>query len=259
MKSEQITYSNLSNSVGECLGQRRKLSRKSSDILVQGFIVTTCFLLFTVQTCSAFSFTRSTSIGHDFISIDTTKKLSKYRRSRSQRISHIDMLLSSVHRSTKQKSSTTTVMVMTSPDDIQNTSNISSKSSRPAESSSAYTSQNENDESPSPRKKPTLNTLPTSQKRKRKKYKRKRPKRGSEEESNKLQKKRQAKYEVIRNKEEANIWDFESLFPEPVWDDETIKKDLHEVSDRDAKTEQRHKKNGSTASKTKEKNGSTSH
>lgn len=258
MKSEQIKYNNVSHSVSECLGQRRKVSRRSSDISLQGFIATTCFLLFTAQTCSAFAFTRSTSIRHELISADTTNNLSKYRRSGSHRISHIDMLLSPIHRSTKQKSSVT-VMVMTSPDDIQNTSNISSKSSRSAKSSSAYMSQNENDESPSPQKiKPSLNALPTSQKRKRKKYKRKRPKRGSEKELNKLQKKRQAKYEVIRNKDEVNIWDFESLFPEPVWDDETIQKDLHEVSDRDAKTEQRHKKNGSTAAKKKEENGSTS-
>lgn len=33
----------------------------------------------------------------------------------------------------------------------------------------------------------------------------------------------------------ANLWDFESLFPDPVWDDETILKDLYEVTRRDSK------------------------
>ncbi len=83
----------------------------------------------------------------------------------------------------------------------------------------------------------------TEPKRRRKKYKRKRPRRGSEVENYKLKQKRQQKYEELRKdirakdgKGAANLWDFESLFPDPVWDDETILKDLYEISERDSKT-----------------------
>ncbi len=51
----------------------------------------------------------------------------------------------------------------------------------------------------------------------------------------KLRKLRQAKYEEVMNSETVNIWDFESLFPEPVWDYKSINRDLNEVTERDLK------------------------
>eukprot|EP00554_Chaetoceros_debilis_P000691 CAMPEP_0194087380 /NCGR_PEP_ID=MMETSP0149-20130528/24803_1 /TAXON_ID=122233 /ORGANISM="Chaetoceros debilis, Strain MM31A-1" /LENGTH=753 /DNA_ID=CAMNT_0038770711 /DNA_START=422 /DNA_END=2683 /DNA_ORIENTATION=- len=75
-----------------------------------------------------------------------------------------------------------------------------------------------------------------NKKRRKKKYQRKRPRSKSEESRMRMRKSRQARYEEIRKKNMANLWDFESLFPAPVWDYEIINKDLHEVSDRDAKT-----------------------
>lgn len=66
----------------------------------------------------------------------------------------------------------------------------------------------------------------------RSKYKRKREKPSTEKELDRLRRMRQAKFEKIQ-KEEPTIFKFDSLFPEPVWDEEMIHKDLFEVSERD--------------------------
>ncbi len=75
----------------------------------------------------------------------------------------------------------------------------------------------------------------TTKNRKRKKYKRKRPKSQSEKELQILKQNRQKQYEqLISNGKNGNLWDFESLFPAPKWDEETIHRDLYEVAERDA-------------------------
>lgn len=67
----------------------------------------------------------------------------------------------------------------------------------------------------------------------RKKYQRKRiPE--TEKEHIRLRRIRQAEYEhIMYNNNVPNIWSFERLFPQPVWDEETIKKDLYESKIRD--------------------------
>ena len=78
--------------------------------------------------------------------------------------------------------------------------------------------------------------MPKSKRRRRKKYQRKRPKKQSEMDRDALRKSRQERYEEMRKgTHKIALWDFESLFPEPVWDDETIYKDLYEVNERDSK------------------------
>jgi tetratricopeptide (TPR) repeat protein len=79
----------------------------------------------------------------------------------------------------------------------------------------------------------------------RKKYQRKREQPPSEKEVDLLKQVRQAEYESALSKDGVNktsinrgnnnFWAFERLFPEPVWDDATIQRDLYEVSDRDKK------------------------
>lgn len=130
------------------------------------------------------------------------------------------------------------LMVMISPDGIENASSsdlLSSSSSSPEYWSDGEDESLESTNEPSTIT-PNLDLLPDAEKRKRRKYERKRPRRVSEEELYKMRKKRQEEYEGLRKQRgKVNIWDFESLFPEPVWDDETIRRDLYEVSDRDAK------------------------
>lgn len=130
-----------------------------------------------------------------------------------------------------RRRSTHSFMVISSPDDTDRTISESDDTDRTSSSS-------ESDNTPTDKITPQINALINTEekKRKRKKYKRKRPKRGSEEEHYKLKKARQAKYEDLRKGENSDLWDFESLFPDPVWDDETILKDLFEISDRDSKT-----------------------
>lgn len=111
------------------------------------------------------------------------------------------------------------VMVMTSPDDIINTAQ---KTEQQKDISGTIASNNVNETS-------------TSSSRKRKKYTRKRPQTRSEQELMKIQQARKAKYEELRQKsEQTNIFAFESLFPDPVFDVETVNRDLYEVSNRDA-------------------------
>lgn len=130
------------------------------------------------------------------------------------------------------------LMVMISPEGVENASSTDLSSSPP--SSSEYgtnggEAKSEMKNEPS-RIAPNLDLLPDAEKRKRRKYERKRPRRVSEEELYKMRKKRQEEYEGLRKQRgKVNLWDFESLFPEPVWDDETIRRDLYEVSDRDSK------------------------
>jgi tetratricopeptide (TPR) repeat protein len=66
-------------------------------------------------------------------------------------------------------------------------------------------------------------------------YKRKREKPITEREADQLKEQRQAEYEELATKP-ATIWSFENLFPEPVWDDTSIQRDLFEVVKRDKKT-----------------------
>jgi len=67
----------------------------------------------------------------------------------------------------------------------------------------------------------------------RKKYKRKREKPQTEKESDRLRRQRQAKYEQIKHN--PSIFNFESLFPEPIIDEETVHRDLYEIMERDEK------------------------
>ena len=136
------------------------------------------------------------------------------------------------------------LMVMTSPDAIQNNS---SSTERPNTNNIVNSSKDEvplSDDfsleletSPSKAKITTNLNLPvtkTAPKRKRKKYQRKRPRRGSEEEHYKLRQTRQARYEDLRKGGGSNLWDFESLFHDPEWDDEIIIRDLYQIAERDA-------------------------
>ena len=66
-------------------------------------------------------------------------------------------------------------------------------------------------------------------------YKRKREKPITEKEADQLKEQRQAEYEEIVSGNPASIWAFENLFPEPVWDDTSIQRDLFEVTERDKK------------------------
>jgi len=75
----------------------------------------------------------------------------------------------------------------------------------------------------------------TTKQRVRKKYQRKRiPE--TEKEGKRLSRERQAQYEEIRSSADGecpSIWSFESLFPKPVWDKESIDRDLYMVKRRD--------------------------
>eukprot|EP00560_Eucampia_antarctica_P007915 CAMPEP_0197825684 /NCGR_PEP_ID=MMETSP1437-20131217/2728_1 /TAXON_ID=49252 ORGANISM="Eucampia antarctica, Strain CCMP1452" /NCGR_SAMPLE_ID=MMETSP1437 /ASSEMBLY_ACC=CAM_ASM_001096 /LENGTH=769 /DNA_ID=CAMNT_0043425795 /DNA_START=137 /DNA_END=2446 /DNA_ORIENTATION=- len=81
----------------------------------------------------------------------------------------------------------------------------------------------------------------TTKTRKRKKYRRKRGKTPTEKQRDNLRRSRQAKYEMIRKNagegKSPPLWDFESLFPEPMWDDNTIYRDLFEINDKEKKQE----------------------
>lgn len=122
----------------------------------------------------------------------------------------------SPHFSSMRKSQ---VMVMTSPDDI---GQISQKAEEHNNTSEIVSSKD-------------VNGTSRSQTRKKKKYTRRRPKTRSEQELIQLQQARKAKYEELRQRsEQMNIFAFESLFPDPVFDVETVNRDLYEVSNRDA-------------------------
>lgn len=139
-------------------------------------------------------------------------------------------------------SSSAAFMVISSPDDIDKAQASTSETTSTSTSSSASPSTSKQN---LPKREKISNVknvkIPSSntnidKKKRRKKYKRKRPRRGSEEEYYKMRKSRQAKYEDLRkDSDKVNLWDFESLFPDPVWDYESIQRDLFEVSDRDAK------------------------
>eukprot|EP00429_Kryptoperidinium_foliaceum_P006449 CAMPEP_0176007642 /NCGR_PEP_ID=MMETSP0120_2-20121206/3337_1 /TAXON_ID=160619 /ORGANISM="Kryptoperidinium foliaceum, Strain CCMP 1326" /LENGTH=777 /DNA_ID=CAMNT_0017340407 /DNA_START=303 /DNA_END=2636 /DNA_ORIENTATION=+ len=79
----------------------------------------------------------------------------------------------------------------------------------------------------------------TTKQRVRKKYKRKRiPE--TERERRRLRQEREAKYEQIRSNADGecpSIWSFESLFPKPVWDNESIDRDLFSYKRRDKTVE----------------------
>ena len=94
---------------------------------------------------------------------------------------------------------------------------------------------------PNNNRRPDNNTPRNQQqpiRRKRKKYERKRPKTKSEVEYDRLRRSRQAEYEEVmkNNKRDGTLWIFETLFPEPVLDEDTIQRDLFEVSERDRRT-----------------------
>lgn len=63
----------------------------------------------------------------------------------------------------------------------------------------------------------------------------------TERELKRIEVKRQKQYETILASGSTNLWSFESLFPAPVWDDESIKKDLYGVRERDRRTSQESK------------------
>jgi tetratricopeptide (TPR) repeat protein len=73
----------------------------------------------------------------------------------------------------------------------------------------------------------------------RQEYKRKRIP-ATEREHLNLKRERQAKYDQIMSSENgASLWSFEMLFPRPVWDEATIKRDLYEVKLRDERTKKK--------------------
>jgi tetratricopeptide (TPR) repeat protein len=88
----------------------------------------------------------------------------------------------------------------------------------------------------------------------RKKYKRKRMPE-TEKEHLKFKRERQAEYEQIMSnaKGEASIFSFEQLFPQPVWDDETIKRDLFSIKKQDTQTTLRHLQNQQKSMRSKMK------
>jgi len=70
--------------------------------------------------------------------------------------------------------------------------------------------------------------------RRRKKYQRKDiPE--SEKQARRLRKERQKEFDEMSAKGTPSIWSFESLFPEPIRDEQTVYRDLYEVKDRDSK------------------------
>jgi Tfp pilus assembly protein PilF len=74
-----------------------------------------------------------------------------------------------------------------------------------------------------------------SSNRRRRHYERKRiPE--TERELKSLKVKRQQQYERLLASGSTSLWSFESLFPNPVWDEESIEKDLFGVRDRDRQT-----------------------
>jgi len=82
-----------------------------------------------------------------------------------------------------------------------------------------------------------------------KKYKRKRiPE--TEKETRRLQLIRQAEYQQVvadakaEGSKTPNIWSFESLFPDPVLDEDSVKEDLYSAKERDRKTLAKAAKNG---------------
>lgn len=75
----------------------------------------------------------------------------------------------------------------------------------------------------------------SNKKRLRRTNKRKREKPITEKEADELKQQRQAEYEEIVSGNPASIWAFENLFPEPVWDETSIQRDLFEVTERDKK------------------------
>jgi tetratricopeptide (TPR) repeat protein len=56
-----------------------------------------------------------------------------------------------------------------------------------------------------------------------------------------LRRSRQAKYEQLKSGSDVapNIWSFESLFPDPVWDETSVQRDLYQIKERDEKQKQR--------------------
>jgi tetratricopeptide (TPR) repeat protein len=66
-------------------------------------------------------------------------------------------------------------------------------------------------------------------------YKRKREKPITEMEADALKEKRQAEYDEVVSGNPASIWAFENLFPEPVWDETSIQRDLFQVTERERK------------------------
>jgi tetratricopeptide (TPR) repeat protein len=72
----------------------------------------------------------------------------------------------------------------------------------------------------------------------RKKYKRKREKPQTEKESDQVRSMRELKYKEIKNKASGSspsIFSFEALFPQPIFDEATVHRDLYEVLERDGK------------------------
>lgn len=72
----------------------------------------------------------------------------------------------------------------------------------------------------------------------RKKYKRKREKPQTEKESDRVRSMRELKYKEIKNKASGSspsIFSFEALFPQPIFDEATVHRDLYEVLERDGK------------------------
>lgn len=81
---------------------------------------------------------------------------------------------------------------------------------------------------------------PQPHRRVKRQYQRKRTIPKSEREALRLKRNRQAKFEEIKH--EANLWSFESLFPDPVWDETSREKDLYAVRKQDSDTKNRQKK-----------------
>lgn len=58
----------------------------------------------------------------------------------------------------------------------------------------------------------------------------------TERELKTLRRERQAEYErLVKSTDSPSIWSFESLFPDTVWDEESVKRDLYSIKERDEK------------------------
>ena len=159
-----------------------------------------------------------------------------YRRQQQQQTSFLNMVMSTPD--VKQYSSTSSSLSSSSkPNNNRNPT--------PTPTTTTTTNSNNKDSSSS-----------SSTSRRKKKYKRKRGKTPTELQRDSLRKSRQAEYEMIRKEADGKappIWAFESLFPEPLWDDDTIYRDLFEISDREKKekADRKRKKSSTITEETK--------
>ncbi len=253
-ESESDTFIMALPSMTKLVIHRRRRCHHKNIVPILSIIITACWIMtLTSLSCvESFSYTlnsqRSAILGTGM----------KNRYSRSSRLQQqqqqqhpLNMVMSSPNRVVTEKTKTGTAAAPSSKaqdfssksSNGSSSSNKGSKSPVSASTSASVTSTSTSSSSDKQSKnrnrnnKSDNNNNPnnSNHKRKKKRYQRKRSRPRSEEVMGKLRKLRQAKYEEVMNSETVNIWDFESLFPEPVWDYEIINRDLNEVTERDLK------------------------